>query len=120
MWWDQNYDLSLSSAIAKREQEPAPVLAKVGKLDRVGELLMAAADYIEKHGWCRHAARNQTGAVCMMGALLDVRGNLQPEYGLAIDRVRRACGGIDIVNWNDRLCSSKQAAAAVLRAAART
>ena len=94
MWWDQNYDLSLSSAIAKREQEPTPVLANAGKLDRVGELLMAAADYIEKHGWCRHATRNPTGAVCMMAAVFEVCGDVQPEYDLAIDRVVRACGGI--------------------------
>jgi len=30
-------------------------------IDEAGEILLEAADYIERHGWCQFQARDRTG-----------------------------------------------------------
>lgn len=38
-------------------------------LDPVSKSLLDAADYIEKHGHCKHMAKNSDGNACIVGAL---------------------------------------------------
>lgn len=41
------------------------------KVDEVGQLLLAAADRIEKHGWCQFSLADTEGRLCAVGAIYD-------------------------------------------------
>lgn len=86
---------------------------KQTELDEAGEKLLRAADYMEKHGWCREVFVDVDGAVCLAGA---IRESGSGNYG-ATSRLYCFLGR-DIHEWNDNVCQSKQQAVAALRAAA--
>ncbi len=74
----------------KRWDTTAPALA-----DSTAQTLLAAADYIEQHGWCRLKRKNGLGQVCLVGAIDSVgdtpfvsgiiqnRSDMTPFYRLA-------------------------------------
>ena len=49
------------------------------ELDKAGKVLLEAAEYMEEHGWCREEFFDDTGAVCLLGAI-SAAG--QPRYSL--------------------------------------
>jgi hypothetical protein len=83
-------------------------------LDQVSLNLLAAAEYIEKHGWCQKRASNSLGQVCLFGALNRVTNNLSnSEY----DRVYKVLNDQPI-NWNDEPGRTKEEVVNALRKAA--
>lgn len=105
------------------------------------EILLAAAEYIEKHGWQQyqyggryrhgyfldgqyrheHFAATGDGPACLAGAIGSVTGkppNLDGDVLRAVDTV---IGGRFIVShWNDAPGRTKEEVIAALRAAAET
>lgn len=78
------------------------------QLNPIGKTLIAAADYIEEHGWCQGQVRDSFGRVCITGAL--GYSHLDSDLGpLHLDsEVREAAYmllnkevGIYIAAWND-------------------
>ena len=89
------------------------------KPDPVADVLLAAADYIEQHGWCQFYTRDDQGAVCGFGAIFNCSN---PPIGghtlLAVDRMQRRLG-MSISAWNDMPGRTKDEVVAALRAASR-
>lgn len=84
--------------------------------DEAGKLLLAAADYIEEHGWCQNHFSNFAGNVCARGALNRVRYSHYDGYMTAILRLNdytKPVGGI--YRWNDKVCHTKEEVIAGLR-----
>lgn len=42
--------------------------------DKAAQILLAAADYIEVHGWCQKSMKKSDGRVCALGAICSVSG----------------------------------------------
>ena len=84
-------------------------------LDEVGMLLLAAADYMEEHGWCQ-GAYTRDGKVCLIGALKEVSSD---NFEMSMIRLQKAIPfDKAIPHWNDDVCKSKEGAVAKLREAA--
>jgi hypothetical protein len=93
------------------------------EIDEAGKILLDAADYIERHGWCQNVYANEFGNVCVMGALLHfVQWPDYPE-GRAkeiMPRLTKYLGVTRVDNWNDAPGRTKEEVVAALRGAART
>ena len=100
-------------------------------IDNVGKILLEAADYIERRGWCQHTPEGHAGKVCAVGALLYVATNMNhpvwgPVWGmsslalLASARLGKYLGTDGIESWNDTLGRTEDEVVAALRAAARS
>ena len=94
--------------------------------------LLDAADYIERHGWCRNALKKEDGSVCVLGALLEANGidlgevsrrlakyiqsrSLLPGYELVCPETL----AVTIIEaWNDIVAGSADEVIALLRNAA--
>lgn len=95
-------------------------------VDEVGQLLLDAADVLERYGWRQREYGNPDTGFCMMGAIMFVQ---QPQNGIisvghtpsfrATLRLQAHLGRTDIVGWNDDLGRSKGQVLNALRAAAR-
>jgi hypothetical protein len=48
------------------------------------QILLAAADYIEKHGWCTHRARDERGRVCAIGGINSVSRGCENRNKISI------------------------------------
>lgn len=88
------------------------------------QLLLAAADYMEKHGKARGVFQNRRGAVCAVGALRMVTSGFaayEPVVGLERSEYMRSCEvisqslgdategtnhGLRITVWSDRVNKS--------------
>ena len=83
----------------------------------VAEVLNAAADLIEKRGWCQHLAFDPDGRHCALGAIWAQRcpGPLERE---AVAAVRRATGSPFVGEWNDAPQRTKEEVVEALRKAA--
>jgi hypothetical protein len=87
-------------------------------VDEVGQVLLDAADKIEKYGWAQGRYGSPTHGFCAYGAMMAVcnsRNIIAASFRL-IDRLN----GCEIGLWNDRLAASKEHVIATLRAAARS
>jgi hypothetical protein len=102
----------------------------------VREVMFAAADYIDRHGWCKNMLESPEGQVCAMGAIWAVTG--RPNIGApffeseASDDLllcERACvtlqavvdvAGFGIGTWNDQPGQTKDKVTAELRRIANT
>ncbi len=89
--------------------------------DGATQVLLGAADYIEKHGWCRGGMGDLAGEgpVCMLGAIImAIRKNGGFSYAEIIPRLKAYLNRRHISSWNDHVCDSATRAIATLRAAA--
>lgn len=95
------------------------------KVDEVGEVLLKAADYIEKYGWCQSVAFSPDGRACLLGGIYagcggfsrdKVLPDVPPNYDNAVSRVAKFAP--DLGYWNDQPCRTKDEVVAVLRKAA--
>jgi hypothetical protein len=93
------------------------------ELDKAGKVLLEAAEYMEQHGWCRDEFFDDTGAVCLLGAIrrrqprYSLGGNSPPALRLQ-NRIYEKVGGYLVATWNDEHCESKEQAVTLLRSAA--
>ena len=87
------------------------------EIDEAGKILLDAADYIERHGWCQGAHENGQGEVCAMAAIYHCyrRGDLT-----AMRRLQNYVGSRYVGDWNDAPGRTKEQVVEALRAAART
>jgi hypothetical protein len=92
------------------------------------EILEAAADYTETHGWTRCVAENAQGEVCLQGALWrgagiriyeDVDVDLLDSIHAAEKVLSSVIDNHWIAMWNDLTCKSKYEAVDALRLAAK-
>ena len=86
--------------------------------DRVAGVLLGAADYIERHGWCQGTSRIGD-RVCVAWALAiaahqDFKFAEQAGHRL----MRSVGGGRTVPRWNDRIGRTKEEVVEALRAAA--
>jgi hypothetical protein len=88
-------------------------------VDAIDKIIIAAADYVQAHGWCRWQSEDSRGRVCISGALGRVSVPLYPLYGKAIKRIEDH-HGVHLVSFNDYQCKSKRQALAFMRAAVKS
>jgi hypothetical protein len=95
------------------------------KVDKVGQVLLKAADYIEKHGWCQKEAFSPDGRACMLGGIYAACGgefreagliDTPPNYDKAVERIVKFAP--ELGGWNDQPHRTKNEVVAVLRKAA--
>ncbi len=74
-------------------------------IDAVGEVLLRAADYMEKHGHCKFKLKNVYGAVCFNGALIEALRGYGPDTDCGTYRAAtKRCGFADSnesARWNN-------------------
>lgn len=87
--------------------------------DEVGQHLLRAAEYIDKHGWCQNMLFDAAGRVCLEGALMST-DQTYLERGLinALDRLRSVTGHHCGWPWNDKPERTKDEVVNTLRTAA--
>jgi hypothetical protein len=87
-------------AVAKNGKE---VLAKLEPVDEIGQILLAAANYLESHGWCQHRLYSQDNMACAVGAIRMVTKG-EGKENLARMRLARVagCQWQTIPKWNDQ------------------
>jgi hypothetical protein len=93
------------------------------KVDAIGSVLLAAADIIERRGWCNDGPVGPRGEVCLLVAISDT---MPGPWSHEKDRLREAvCAQLRrhidhmaIIEWNETVCESKEEAIAMLREAA--
>ncbi len=82
------------------------------------DVLLAAADYLEKWGWCQNAIRDSDGRACLLGALsLSISRIGKGNVVAAMNRLERHLK-MSVDAWNDDICKSQEQAVDALRAAA--
>ncbi len=113
---------------------PAPVKEKPEvKLDKIGRVLMDAADYIEKNGWTQGVELREDGRACAMGAISAVipdhtwfwqtkeprrlRQGARRRLEIYLSDTRQ-CYGIMVESWNDWPTRTKKDVINSIRAAA--
>jgi hypothetical protein len=84
------------------------------QLNDMGQCLLQAADYIEKHGWCQGSAVKPDGRVCIVGALDRIGANT--EY--ICYKLHERIGNVPI--WNDKSYRTKDEVTGLLRKMAYT
>lgn len=93
-------------------------------VDEIGQKLLEAADYIERNGWCQHAAFHE-GRACMLGGIYAACGGEDRgegfdtcpfNYDKAVSRIAKFAPGLGV--WNDHPHRTKDEVVAVLRKAA--
>ena len=97
------------------------------KVDEVGELLLKAADVVERKGWCQCRLRTPSGRVCVMGAVLVAHGeDIETPFYDHPYWLDKAMGRIQNVTnrwppeWNDQGGRTAEEVVSVLRQAAYT
>jgi hypothetical protein len=86
-------------------------------IDEIGQLMLRAADYMEKHGHTKFEIRDRdTGAVCWAGALLRVSSNAV-DYGAIATRMGfpSSCAATMAVEWNNHSDTTGEMVVARLR-----
>jgi len=98
------------------------------RLDEVGQCLMRAAQIIRERGWCQGVACDETGAVCLVGAIYDIREKAADiPYEFAKSEPEPAYSAYKIMErrnqigpWNDEPRRTAEEVIAALEAAALT
>jgi hypothetical protein len=93
---------------------------QVVEVDEIGRVLLDAAEYIERHGWCQNQTWNEDGAVCAEGAILCAAGETHgykpaARLGAYLDLMEVN----EIADWNDAPSRTKSEVVAALREAAK-
>ena len=95
------------------------------KVDVAGEILLRAADLIQREGWCKYRLQDTQGRICLYGAI--IKATPKNQYNESTDGIRRLerylklRGPLEMVNiavWNDNKCKNKEQAIEALRGAA--
>jgi len=91
-------------------------------LDTPGVLLLEAADYIEKNGWCQkmayqHSSNGMTSS-CAIWALVLMRKGDFKNWDIAVNRLSTYTEDGNIPNWNDTPGRTKEEVVSALREAA--
>lgn len=86
-------------------------------VDEVGRVLLAAADYIEAHGWCQGRVEDDAGNVCAIGGI-DKACNGYWIRANTRERFRSYLGRGLISNWNNAPGRTKEEVVHALRSAA--
>lgn len=92
-------------------------------VDETGQVLLDAADYIERHGWCQYIVEDNQGRVCIGGAISAAASNSDQDdlYVYALVRLDKYLHSYKLVPfWNDTPGRTKEEVIAALRAAAYT
>jgi hypothetical protein len=88
-------------------------------LDPATKLLLDAAAYIERHGWCQFNTKKRDGRVCLVGAMWEVdHGRASDEYKTATTKLRNRLNTNFIMHWNDVDGRTKDEVLTALRRAA--
>lgn len=82
------------------------------------QVLLSAAEVIEKKGWCRYHIEDAEGHVCLLGALNRADGRPR-DKDMAKDKLRKYLGVYYIHSWNDERWSSRPVLEALREAAAK-
>lgn len=83
------------------------------------QVLLEAADLIEEKGWCQGMYNNRSGAMCMMGAIINAGRRHEHRYtSRAHLRLIEAVGGVAPVLWNDAPERTQEEVVSALRKAA--
>src|SRR5687768_4043656 len=93
---------------------------KLTELDAASVLLLRAADYIERHGWCQGKLFQPDGRACLVGALQKVAAGdylVDPVHNAAWKRLQDSLNGFVGV-WNDEEGRTQDEAVAKLRSVA--
>lgn len=101
---------SIRWCLFRKHEQALPVPT----VDPVGEILLRAADLIEREGWTRGMAHDHEGR-CVFGAIYEIT---EKNYYKPMVRLERHLK-MSTIAWNDQVCISKEQAVAALRAAAR-
>jgi hypothetical protein len=86
-------------------------------VDAIDKTIIAAADYMQVHGWCRWIMEDARGRVCISGALDKVSIPLLSNK--AIKRIEDH-HGVHLVSFNDYQCKGKRQALVFMRAAVKS
>ena len=84
----------------------------------VSQTFLAAARYIEKHGWCQNVLESPDGRVCLFGALTKVTPYYLEDRHRAALRMSKHIG-CSISHWNDYVARSAGDVISLLREAAK-
>lgn len=69
---------------------------------RIAAKANAAADYIEKHGWCQGGWRTDDGKACALGALIMIGvEDYSSDFHALNMRAREITGRHSVPDWND-------------------
>ncbi len=101
------------------EKKPGEALTT---LEPWRQLLLDAADELERVGWCQHAMMNHLGNRCVVGAVASVRARQRSTLPLdASQQAENALYAIvgPIVGWNDTDGRTQDEVLDVLRSVAR-
>ena len=82
----------------------------------VSQTFLAAAAYIERHGWCQYEVELPDGRVCLFGALSKVTSCLEDRHRAALRMNKHL--GCTIQHWNDYVARSAGDVISLLREAA--
>lgn len=89
-------------------------------IDNPADMLEAAAEELEAHGWIRGAGINSSGQRCILNALSTITPSSQfGVYTAAREKLAAVVGTSAIVVWNDKICQSQQEAVDALLLAAK-
>lgn len=85
------------------------------------EILSAAADLIEEHGWVQGEYGDEEYGFCAMGAVYVAASYsaTDRDRGNAVNRLAASVGYNAVVYWNDSIAQSKEEVITALRKAAR-
>jgi hypothetical protein len=88
-------------------------------VDAIGKIILAAADRLDRDGWCQAAYHDKQGRHCIVGAFArgDTENIAVGDTSVALRRVGVHLGMM-ISHWNDHQCKSGEEASAMLRKAA--
>lgn len=82
------------------------------------QVLLSAAEVIEKKGWCRFSMENAKGQVCLLGAFNHAEGK-SSDKDIAKAKLSEYLGVHYIQTWNDKRWSSRPVLKALRKAAAK-
>ncbi len=93
------------------------------ELDPISRTLLAAADYMEEHGWCSNGARGPNEEICLVVAISRTFPNRRTFEDDRVcweahARLQAHLAPFSIIGWNTHVCRSKEQAVMALRGAA--
>ena len=92
----------------------------------ISQTFLAAASYIETHGWCQNEFETPDGRVCLYGALAKVTSSLEDRYRAALRLGKKHMLLLNYVTvptpiqvWNDHISRTVGEVISLLREAAK-
>ena len=91
-----------------------------GKAESWRQVLLHAADLIDRVGWCQHTECDQSGRVCAAEALMSVAAHDVAAYAVAITRLSDSVASpVTVPEWNDAEGRTAAEVTGAMRACAR-